>query len=101
MERLGLGPDVALASNPKLVYGRSTGWGQSGPYSQAGGHDINYIALAGALDLIGRQMKQQIAAAFKTQDSRRVARAHEGYRRVFRPSALPCGGGEASSQHPS
>jgi alpha-methylacyl-CoA racemase len=53
-ERLGFGPDVCLARNPKLVFGRMTGWGQDGPYSQAAGHDINYIALAGALDAIGR-----------------------------------------------
>jgi len=53
MERLGLGPDVALKRNPKLVYGRMTGWGQSGPYSQAAGHDINYIAISGALGAIG------------------------------------------------
>ena len=53
-ERLGLGPDVCLARNEKLVYGRMTGWGQEGPYSQAAGHDINYIALAGALEPIGR-----------------------------------------------
>ena len=55
MERLGLGPDVALARNPKLVYGRMTGWGQEGPYAPTAGHDINYIALAGALDPIGRR----------------------------------------------
>jgi alpha-methylacyl-CoA racemase len=53
-ERLGLGPDVCLARNPKLVYGRMTGWGQTGPMAQAAGHDIDYIALAGALDPIGR-----------------------------------------------
>src|SRR5436190_5755283 len=53
MERLGLGPDVALAKNPKLVYGRMTGWGQDGPLSQAAGHDINYIAITGALHAIG------------------------------------------------
>jgi alpha-methylacyl-CoA racemase len=53
-ERLGFGPDVCLARNPKLVFGRMTGWGQSGPYAQAAGHDINYIALAGALEAIGR-----------------------------------------------
>ena len=50
MERLGLGPDETLKRNPKLVYGRMTGWGQSGPLSQAAGHDINYIAITGALD---------------------------------------------------
>jgi alpha-methylacyl-CoA racemase len=55
MERLGLGPDAALARNPKLVYGRMTGWGQEGPYAPTAGHDINYIALAGALDPIGRR----------------------------------------------
>ncbi len=55
MEKLGLGPDVTLARNPKLVYGRMTGWGQTGPLSQAAGHDINYIALTGALHAIGRK----------------------------------------------
>jgi alpha-methylacyl-CoA racemase len=54
-ERLGIGPDVCLARNPRLVYGRMTGWGQDGPLAQAAGHDINYIALAGALDPIGRR----------------------------------------------
>ena len=48
MERLGLGPDVALKRNPKLVYGRMTGWGQFGPYAKAAGHDMNYIAITGA-----------------------------------------------------
>lgn len=55
MERLGLGPDVLLQINPKLVFGRMTGFGQEGPLSQAAGHDINYIALAGALHGIGRK----------------------------------------------
>jgi alpha-methylacyl-CoA racemase len=54
-ERLGVGPDECRARNPKLVYGRMTGWGQDGPYVQAAGHDINYIALAGALAHFGRQ----------------------------------------------
>jgi alpha-methylacyl-CoA racemase len=54
MERLGLGPEVCLARNPKLVYGRMTGWGQTGPLAHAAGHDINYIALSGALHAIGR-----------------------------------------------
>jgi len=53
MERLGLGPDECLAKNPRLVYGRMTGWGQDGPLAQAAGHDINYIAIAGVLDAIG------------------------------------------------
>ncbi|MDE2465972.1 MAG: CoA transferase [Alphaproteobacteria bacterium] len=55
MERLGVGPDVCLARNPKLVYGRMTGWGQSGPLAAAAGHDINYIALSGALHSIGQR----------------------------------------------
>ncbi len=55
MERLGLGPDVCLARNPKLVFGRMTGWGQDGPLAHAAGHDINYIALTGALHSIGRK----------------------------------------------
>ena len=54
MERLGLGPDVALACNPKLVYGRMTGWGQTGPLADRAGHDLNYIALSGVLSGIGR-----------------------------------------------
>jgi alpha-methylacyl-CoA racemase len=53
MERLGLGPETMLARNPKLVYGRMTGWGQFGPLKEAAGHDINYIALTGALHAIG------------------------------------------------
>ncbi|SEP06730.1 CaiB/BaiF CoA transferase family protein [Aquisalimonas asiatica] len=54
MERLGLGPETCLERNPRLVYGRMTGWGQDGPLAQAAGHDLNYIALAGALHGIGR-----------------------------------------------
>jgi alpha-methylacyl-CoA racemase len=57
MERLGLGPEVALARNPKLVYGRMTGWGQTGPYAQGAGHDLNYIAISGALYSIGTPEK--------------------------------------------
>ncbi len=53
MERLGLGPDICLGRNPKLVYGRMTGWGQDGPLAHAAGHDINYISLIGALHAIG------------------------------------------------
>jgi alpha-methylacyl-CoA racemase len=55
MERLGVGPDVCLARNPRLVFGRMTGWGQEGPMAHAAGHDINYIALGGALELMGRK----------------------------------------------
>ena len=53
-ERLGIGPDECLARNPRLVYGRMTGWGQTGPLAQAAGHDLNYIALTGVLHAIGR-----------------------------------------------
>lgn len=55
MERLGLGPDACLRDNPRLVYGRITGFGQTGPLAQAAGHDLNYIALTGALHAIGRE----------------------------------------------
>jgi len=57
MERLGLGPDVVLTKNPRLVYGRMTGWGQEGPLAQAAGHDINYISVTGALSAIGPKEK--------------------------------------------
>ena len=53
-ERLGIGPDACMARNRRLVYGRMTGWGQTGPLAGAAGHDINYIALSGALHAIGR-----------------------------------------------
>ena len=55
MERLGLGPDELLEANPRLVYARMTGWGQDGPLAKAAGHDINYIAITGALDAIGKK----------------------------------------------
>jgi alpha-methylacyl-CoA racemase len=61
MERLGLGPDVCLARNPSLVYGRMTGWGQEGPMAHAAGHDINYIALAGSLAPLGRKGEKPTA----------------------------------------
>jgi alpha-methylacyl-CoA racemase len=54
MERLGLGPDACMSRNPRLVYGRMTGWGQTGPLASAAGHDINYISLSGALHSVGR-----------------------------------------------
>lgn len=59
-ERLGLGPEQCLAINPRLVYGRITGWGQTGPLAKAAGHDINYIALTGVLNALGR--KEQLPA---------------------------------------
>ena len=54
MERLGLGPDALLEANPRLIYGRMTGWGQDGPFAKLAGHDINYIALTGALHAMGQ-----------------------------------------------
>jgi len=60
-ERLGFGPDVCLERNPRLVYGRITGWGQSGPWAGMAGHDINYIALSGALGAIGRKGEAPVA----------------------------------------
>jgi alpha-methylacyl-CoA racemase len=60
MERLGLGPDACRACNRRLVYGRITGWGQEGPLAQAAGHDIDYIALAGALAAIGREGERPV-----------------------------------------
>ncbi len=60
MERLGLGPDECLARNPKLVYGRMTGWGQDGPLSHAAGHDINYIAIAGVLNNFKRDGERPV-----------------------------------------
>ncbi|MCG8333730.1 MAG: CoA transferase [Proteobacteria bacterium] len=59
-ERLGIGPVVSLKRNPKLIYGRMTGWGQTGPLSEAAGHDINYIALSGALHAIGHKGKEPV-----------------------------------------
>jgi alpha-methylacyl-CoA racemase len=55
MERLGLGPDEVMKRNPKIIYGRMTGWGQEGPYAPVAGHDINYIALSGVLHCLGRE----------------------------------------------
>ena len=60
MERLGLGPDACVAVNPKLVYGRMTGWGQDGPLARAAGHDLNYIALSGVLHAIGREGEKPV-----------------------------------------
>src|SRR6202012_1218423 len=60
MERLGVGPDVCLKRNPKLVYGRMTGWGQTGPLADAAGHDINYIALTGALHGMGNAGRKPV-----------------------------------------
>ena len=77
MERLGLGPEVCAGRNPGLVYGRMTGWGQSGPLAERAGHDINYIALAGALDPIGR-------AGEKPLPSHELGRRLRGWRDAAR-----------------
>jgi alpha-methylacyl-CoA racemase len=61
MEKLGLGPDVCLQRNPRLVYGRMTGWGQAGPLARIAGHDINYISLSGALHTFGRKGQKPVA----------------------------------------
>ena len=66
MERLGLGPEVCLAANPRLVYGRVTGWGQTGPLASTAGHDINYIALTGALHAVGAGEAPSVIAASTT-----------------------------------
>lgn len=60
LERLGIGPDVLLAANPKLVIGRMTGWGQTGPMAQMAGHDLNYIAISGALHAVGRKGEKPV-----------------------------------------
>ena len=60
-EKIGIGPEECMARNPKLVYGRMTGWGQEGPLSQTAGHDINYIAITGALNAIGRPNQNPVA----------------------------------------
>ena len=59
-ERLGVGPDACAQRNPKLVYGRMTGWGQQGPLAQSAGHDINYISITGALHAIGRKGEKPV-----------------------------------------
>src|ERR1700761_7402032 len=60
MERLGLGPDECLARNPALVYGRMTGWGQSGPYAHTAGHDITYLAISGVLHMVGEPDRKPV-----------------------------------------
>ena len=88
MERLGVGPDVCLARNPKLVFGRMTGWGQDGPYAPWAGHDINYIALAGALGPLRSARREPDAAA---EPGRRLRRRRHapGLRRGVRPARSP------------
>ena len=83
-ERLGIGPDVCLARNPRLVYGRMTGWGQDGPLAHAAGHDINYISLAGALAHFGAPGRAAHSAA---QHDRRLRR-----RRACSSRSASCAG---------
>ena len=68
MERLGLGPEECMRSNPKLVYGRMTGWGQDGPLAQTAGHDANYIALSGVLGAIGEKDRDPVYPLILTGD---------------------------------
>ena len=75
MERLRLGPDVMLARNPRIVYGRMTGWGQTGPLASTAGHDINYIALTGALDAIGTPGERSIPPLNLVGDFGEIGRA--------------------------
>jgi alpha-methylacyl-CoA racemase len=63
MDRLGAGPDVCLERNPRLVYGRMTGWGQDGPWARVAGHDINYLGLSGALGATGRKGERPVPPA--------------------------------------
>ena len=67
-EKLGFGPDVCLAKNPKLVFARMTGWGQTGPLAQAAGHDLNYIAITGALHAIGRRGERPVVPLNRVGD---------------------------------
>ena len=85
MERLGFGPDVALKRNPRLVYGRMTGWGQSGPLAQAAGHDLNYLALTGALR---RHQPQGIETDAAAQPGRRLRRRRASISRSASPCAM-------------
>ena len=81
-ERLGLGPDACLARNPRLVYGRMTGWGQDGPLAQAAGHDINYIAICRGA---ARHRARRRGAGAAAQPGRRLRRR----RACISPSASP------------
>jgi alpha-methylacyl-CoA racemase len=74
MERLGAGPEVCQARNPRLIYGRMTGWGQDGPLAHAAGHDVNYIALTGALHAIGRRGERPVPPLNLLGDMGGVAR---------------------------
>ena len=84
MERLGLGPDVLLADQSELVYGRMTGWGQEGPLAGAAGHDINYIALSGVLHTVGRAGRRSrsppVNYARRFRRRRHAARLRHGER---------------------
>ena len=94
-ERLGIGPDECLARNPRLVYGRMTGWGQEGPVAHAAGHDINYIALTGALHAVGSRGGPPIPRPEPCRGLRRgrdLPRVRDGVR-TARGAALRPGAG--------
>ena len=93
MERLGVGPDVCLKRNPKLVYGRMTGWGQTGPLANAAGHDINYIALTGALARHRRRDRQARSAAQPRRRFRRRRAVSRLRRRLRHPRSEALGQG--------
>ena len=87
MERLGVGPDDCLARNPRLVFGRMTGWGQDGPWAHAAGHDINYISLAGALAHFGRAGEGPVPP-LNTRSALRPGTARCRDSRSCRPTAV-------------
>ena len=89
-ERLGLGPDDCLARNPKLVYGRMTGWGQEGPLSSSAGHDIGYIAITGALHAIGREGGPPQVPRRGPGDPRTVRPVPARLERPRTPDSVPC-----------
>ncbi|PCJ20843.1 MAG: hypothetical protein COB04_04025, partial [Gammaproteobacteria bacterium] len=78
-ERLGIGPEECMKRNPKLVYGRMTGWGQEGPMAQAAGHDINYISLSGALHGIGRKGERPVPPHKGAQSDIAIQKSLPGY----------------------
>ncbi len=98
-ERLGIGPEPCLARNRRLVFGRMTGWGQHGPLASAAGHDINYIALAGALWPIGRRRGASRSSAEPRRGLRR-GRDGPGLRDVARPCSRRNVRGTARSSTP-
>ena len=85
-ERLGFGPEACLARDPRLVYGRMTGWGQQGPMSQMAGHDLNYLALTGALTLLQRRPEGRPLDPARAARRLRRRRPDAGLQRRLRPA---------------